>query len=114
MVAQHVEEGHLDQYRPEKLRPLSQYCTDQETTVGTPGGRQPLRTGVALLNEPLCSSDEVIKAVLLVAEHATLVPALAVLTTPANVRDRQNSAMLQPEQQRPRKRGSHTDVEAAV
>ena len=57
--------------------------------------RQVLGRGPALLDQPLGRGDEVVEDVLLLAEHAGLVPVLAVLAAAAQVRDRVDAAALQ-------------------
>jgi hypothetical protein len=59
-------------------------------------------------------SNEIIEDILLFCERTRLVPALSVLTTTAEIRDRIHATSFQPNQPRRRKTGRHGDVEAAV
>src|SRR5262249_44280850 len=69
---------------------------------------------VLLIDEPLHGGEEVVEDVLLLGEHAGLVPALAVLAAAAQVGDGEHAAALQEQEAARVERWRQCDVEAAV
>jgi hypothetical protein len=112
--AQHVEERDLDHHRPEQVGPLGEHGAHQQAPVGATGGCQPLRVRVAARAQPLGCRNEVLEGVLLLRQHAGLVPALAVLAAPAEVRHGHDAAPLEPQHQGSGEPRCHADIESAV
>ncbi len=114
VVAEHVEQRHAADDGAEQLRPLGQRGADEQAAVRAPGDRQPLGRRDPVRDQPGRRRDEVVEHVLLVAEHAGAVPALAVLAAAAQDRQRVGPAALEERDRRGRPGGQHADVEAAV
>ena len=114
VVAEHVEQRHAADDGAKQLRALSQRGTDEEAAVGATRDRQPIGRRHPLCDEPARRGDEVVEHVLLVAEHAGAVPALAVLAAAAQDRQRVGPTALEKGDRRGGPGGQHVDVEAAV
>src|SRR2546428_753574 len=71
---------------------------DEEASVRATLDCQSLRGRVPLRDEVLGARDEIVEHVWLVVEHPRLVPRLAVLPAPAEVRDREEAAELEPQE----------------
>jgi hypothetical protein len=96
VIAQHVEERHLHQYRSKELRALGKYRSNEKATVGAPCSYETLGPGVSLVYQPLGCANKIIEAVLLAAQDTRLMPTFTVLTSSSKVRNRYYTAVLQP------------------
>ena len=114
MVAEHVEHAHLRQADGVEVGTLHLAGTHQQTAVRTAVDGQTLRRGILLGDEPLGRRDEVVEDVLLVLEHAGLVPGLAVLRAPAQVGHAVDTALLDEHHRRGVEARREVNLEAAV
>src|SRR5256886_15383701 len=96
LVPKHVEQGHGAIHRGEKIRALRQRRPYQETAIRSARHGEVPRARPAPGNERFGGGVKVVEYVLLLAEHASAVPALAVLAAPAQVRQREEAARLDP------------------
>src|SRR3546814_20772213 len=84
-----------------------------------PAVRPALYRDLALASDPFADQifargDEVVKDVLFLVEAPGVVPRLAIFAAAAQVRDRQQPALVDPGEPGRRKGGSHRDVETAI
>ena len=114
VVTQHVQNAHTWQCHLEKVRSLSRYCADQQTTIGSTTDSQFLLAGVALSNQVLGRRDKVIKDVLLLRFGASDVPRFTVFTAATNIGHGINAAHLKPRCNGATETRSDTDIKAAV
>ena len=114
MVAQHVHHADGREADGVEVRTLHLAGADQQTAVRTAADRQLVRRGVFLGDEVFGRRDEVVEDVLLVFQHAGLVPRLAVLRTAAQVGFAVDAALLDEEDRRRGESGGDVDLETAV
>ena len=114
VIAHHVEQRHRAHDAVEQIRPLRRGSAYQPATVAATKGHQPLVAGVTLTDQPFGAGVEIVKHVLLVAEHAAFVPALAELVTTAQTRLRHDDATVDQGGKRAEIADLDADVEAAV
>ena len=95
VIADHVQQRHLADDGPEQVRPLRQSGPHEQTAVGPALDGQVVRIGVSLSDEPLGRSEKIVEDILLVAEHARLVPFLAVLAAAAQIGNGHQASLLQ-------------------
>src|SRR5262249_13881924 len=93
---------------------LRHHCTDQQPAVRSSANDEPLPAGIARRLQILGRGDEIVEYVLLLLAHARMVPGLAVLAASAQVRNREDTALLEPAGDRSGKEWLHRDVEAAI
>ena len=98
----------------EKLRLLGDRRAYKQATVGVALDGETFRGSVALLDQIFGGPCEVVKDVLLLAQHAGVVPRLAINSAAAQVRNRVNAAHFQPYRQYRIEVGSYGDVESAI
>ena len=96
LVAQHVEQRIAANDGAEQFRTLGKRGADQQSAVGAAADRQVCWVGVLMRDQPIGGGEEVVKDVLLVLEHARLVPLLAKFTTATQIRHCINAAHLCP------------------
>src|ERR1039458_5684518 len=97
LIAQHIEQRYLADDRTEQIRPLRDHRAHEQAAVGTALDREVIFVGVFLRDEILAGSDEVVKYVLLLLQHAGAMPVFAELGPAAQVGNRENAAVLHPE-----------------
>jgi hypothetical protein len=114
VVAQHVEQRHLAEHGAVEVGPLRHRRAHQQPAVAAAVDPQPLALAVTVRQHPLRDVQEVVEDVLLVREHAVLVPGLAELRAAAQVRGHVDAAQLEPRGDERRERGRDADVEPAV
>ena len=114
VVAEHVHHAHGGQADGIEVGTLHLAGSDQQTAVRTAADRQLVRRGVFLGDEVFGRRDEVVENVLLVFEHARLVPRFAVLRAAAQVGHAVDAALLDEHHGRGPERGRLVDLEAAV
>src|SRR5581483_11471204 len=91
-----------------------QTCAHEQAAVGPALDRQLVPARVVLADQKLRGGNKIVKDVLLLAEHARLVPFLAVLTAAAKVGNRQNAAFFQKQEACGIERRGKSNVEAPV
>ena len=107
VIAQHVEHAHAAEHGAAEIGALDGDRRGQQTAVGAPVDGQLFAAGVPGGNQPLGGGDEVVEDVLLVAEHARLVPCVAIFIAAAQVGHGIDAALLDPVQRlRMDRRGS--------
>ena len=114
VVAQHVHHADSREADGIEVRTLHLAGADQQAAVRTAADGQLVRRGVFFGHEILGRRDEVVEDVLLVFEHAGLVPRLAVLRTAAQVGLAIDAALLDEEDRRRGEPGGEVDLETAV
>src|SRR6185437_11564677 len=114
VIAKHVEQRITTNYGAEQIRSLSQRRAHKQTAIAGAADGQALRRGVFVLNQPLGSSDEVIENVLLLFPHAGVMPGFTELRTSTQVRQRVDSATINPGRGKRIEAGHHGNVKPAV
>src|ERR1039458_7826097 len=97
LIAQHIEQRYLADDRTEQIRPLRDHRAHEQAAVGTALDGEVTLVGVFLRDEILAGSDEVVKYVLLLLQHAGAMPIFTELGPAAQVGNRENAAVLHPE-----------------
>ena len=97
------QKGHTELYRG------AEYVVDFLPKV-----KVEVVVGDTLVDQVFRSSDEIVEGVLLVQQHAALVPFLAVFAATTHIGDRVNAAHLHPGKPRYRKAGRQRNIEAAI
>ena len=114
VVAQHVHHAHCRKGHLGQVGALGHGGADQQAAVGAAGDGQAVVAGVALTDEVFARGDEVVKDVLLLQQHAGLVPVLAELATAAQVGHGVDAALLEQDDVGRGEARGQRDVEAAV
>ena len=96
MIAQHVRHRHLADRRAEQAGALREHRAHQQSAVAAALDGEAIARRVAALDQPLRRGQEVVEDVLLLLQHARLVPGLAVLAAAAEVGQRVHPALFQP------------------
>ena len=94
VIAKHVHNAHLRHCCTPQVGALVHHSTHEEATVATAVAGDFAFLSIALSNEPLGSSDEVVEYVLLLHLGAGLVPLLAILATTTQVGVGANAALV--------------------
>lgn len=86
VIAQHVQHPDLADRGSEQLRGLIDASCHQKAAVRAPLDGQFVRAGVAVFNEVSGGALEIVEAILLVGETATVVPFVSVLSEMLGIR----------------------------
>ena len=114
VVAEHVHHAHGRKAHGIEVRTLHLAGADQQSAVRAAVDGQLVRRRVFSGDQVLGGGDEVVEDVLLVLEHAGLVPLLAVLRAAAQVGDAVDAALLDEHQRRGVEAGREVDLKTAV
>ena len=98
MEADHVQQGHGADHRLEQVGTLGHRGTHEQPAIRAAPDHHSLGRGDLRRDEPLGRGDEVVEDVLLVAQHAGLVPGLAQLAAAAQRRQGEDAAVLDEDQ----------------
>src|SRR5690242_4807454 len=98
LIAQHVEQWNLADYRTKQLGTLYERSTHQQSTIASTLNRQLICVGVLFPDQVLGGGDEIVKYVLLTIEHSGAMPLLTVFRATAKVGQREHSSAFQPKQ----------------
>ena len=112
--AQHVVDAHSGDHGAKQVGALRQHGAHEQSAIAPALDGQLLRVRVIGLDEILRARDEVIEDILLLRQVAHLVPLLAELPAPAQVRDRIHAARVEPHAATQREGRRKADAVAAV
>ena len=96
MVAHHIEQRKRADHGAKQLGMLRERRAYQQSAVAAAGDGQLLRPGVMVAHQPLRGRDEIIKHVLLLLQHAGVVPLFAELAATPQVGQGKHAAALRP------------------
>ena len=94
--SQHIHHTHRWQTGTKQFRTLGHHRTDQQSPIATTLNREPLGPRIFLLNQPLGSSNEVVKYVLFLFALAGEVPVFPIFAPTTEIGNRHDSAHLHP------------------
>ena len=114
MVAKHVHHADCGKRHAGQIRTLCHGGTHKESAVGSAGDGQAVVGRVSFCDQVFPRGDEVVKYVLLLEQHAALVPILAEFTTTAQVGHGINAALLEQDNVGRGEARGQRDVESAV
>src|SRR6267378_1350022 len=96
LIAEHVEQGHRAAHRGEKLGALRERRSYEQSAIRTTRDCEVFGVRPSGVDEIFGGGVKVIEDVLFVCEHAGTVPTLAVFAAAAEIREREESASLDP------------------
>ena len=97
VIAQHVEERHLDHDGVEQIRPLRQHDAHQEAAIRTAHDAEPARARDIAADQILGDRDEILEGVAAAGFQRGLVPFRTELAAAADIGDDIDAALFEPE-----------------
>jgi len=85
LEAQHIHHANGRNGCGKEFRPLVHNCSDQCASVASAVNRESVAAGIFFADQIFACSDEIIKDILFVLQHATLVPLLTVFAAATQV-----------------------------
>ena len=114
VVAEHVHHAHRREGHARQLRALCHGGAHKESAVGAAGDGQAVIGRVSFRDQVFACGDEVVEDVLLLEQHAALVPFLTELAAAAQVGHGVDAALFEQDDVGGREARGQGDVEAAV
>ena len=114
VVAEHVHHAHRREGHARQLRTLCHGGAHKESAVGAAGDGQAVIGRVSFCDQVFACGDEVVEYVLLLQQHAALVPILTELAAAAQVGHGVDAALFEQDDVGGREARGQGDVEPAV
>ena len=112
--AEHVEIADVGDHGLDQVGCLGQGCAHKQATIAAALNGELFRRGILLVDEPARASDEIVEHVLLVVQHARLVPGFAEFAATTQVANHIDAASLEPDRQGAAESGRLGNVETTI